>query len=488
MNANVLDDIRKEASQRLDQSKRGALGQFMTPSSIAAFMASLFTYQKPISLLDAGAGVGSLTSAFLERAITAGTATHAETWEIDATLREYLQQTLSHYALKGKTANVSIETTVHPTDFIEQAVLNLGTQRGRRFTHAILNPPYKKMASHSLHRLLLRKIGIETVNLYTAFAALSIQLLENGGEMVAIIPRSFCNGPYYRPFRALLLNQGAIRQIHLFDSRSKAFADDDVLQENIIIHYVKGVDQGDVKITTSHDATFVNITETIHPFEAIVHPHDAEHFIRIPHSNAAPATSPLFALGLREIGLEVCTGPVVDFRVKEFWRADPGPDTVPLLYPHHLSEGTLTYPKTHKKPNALLRHPALDKWLMPNGHYVLVKRFSSKEERRRVVAYVVRPEDCCTDRLGFENHWNVFHTGKQGLDKDVAYGLATFLNSSILDAHFRAFSGHTQVNATDLRTMKYPDRTQLTRLGKLAQQTPNDQASIDQLIERIESA
>ena len=34
-----------------------------------------------------------------------------------------------------------------------------------------------------------------------------------------------------------------------------------------------------------------------------------------------------------------------------------------------------------------------------------------------------------------------------------------------VDEQFRRFSGHTQVNATDLRLMKYPSRDILTRLG-----------------------
>jgi adenine-specific DNA-methyltransferase len=203
MNLHSLDAVRKEAAQRLDQSKRGMLGQFMTPSA-------------------------------------------------------------------------------HAADFIEQAVVNLGTQKGARFTHAILNPPYKKMNANSVHRLLLRKVNVETVNLYTAFVALAILLMREGGEIVAIIPRSFCNGAYYRAFRELLLAQCAIRQIHLFDSRNKAFAEDEVLQENLILHLVKNAPQGQVKVTTSHDARFADITETCHPFDDIVRPDDSERFIHVP--------------------------------------------------------------------------------------------------------------------------------------------------------------------------------------------------------------
>ena len=56
---------------------------------------------------------------------------------------------------------------------------------------AILNPPYKKISSDSRHRKLLSSLSIETSNLYSAFMALSILHLREGGQMVAIVPRSF---------------------------------------------------------------------------------------------------------------------------------------------------------------------------------------------------------------------------------------------------------------------------------------------------------
>jgi len=160
---------------------------------------------------------------------------------------------------------------------------------------------------------------------------------------------------------------------------------------------------------------------------------------------------------------------------------------VPLLYPHHFSNGALVWPKSHKKPNALQLTQNIKKWLMPRGHYVLVKRFSAKEERRRLVAYYLPYEALDAAYIGFENHWNVFHFDKHGMDEDTARGLSTFLNSTVLDEHFRVFSGHTQVNATDLRNMRYPSRDQLRELGQRAKGQPNDQATIDRLLEELET-
>ena len=49
---------------------------------------------------------------------------------------------------------------------------------------------------------------------------------------------------------------------------------------------------------------------------------------------------------------------------------------------------------------------------------------------------------------------------------DLARGLVAYLNSTFVDTYFRQFNGHTQVNATDLRNLRYPSVRQLERLGE----------------------
>ena len=148
----------------------------------------------------------------------------------------------------------------------------------------------------------------------------------------------------------------------------------------------------------------------------------------------------------------------------------PEPGTMPLLYPGHFSSSGTEWPKAGmKKPNAIKRNGDTEKWLYPNGFYCVVRRFSPKEEKRRIVASVVDPatfDDA--SMLGFENHLNVFHDNKHGLPQALANGLVVYLNTSAVDENFRRFSGHTQVNATDLKLIKYPSREALTKLGEWA--------------------
>jgi len=463
------------------------LGQFFTPKNIAHFMANQFEGPFPeiVRLLDAGAGDGSLTVAFIERWREAERNGRlvAHAYEFDDHIASDLRTNLAIAAQGG-----AVEVSVFDGDFIQRAATMVRLQRGPRYTHAILNPPYKKISSASAHRSLLSAIGLETVNLYSGFVGLAVELLEPGGEIVAIIPRSFCNGPYYRPFRHYILKRAAIRQIHLFEARNKAFKDDSVLQENVIIRLERGAAQGDVVVSTSHDNQFTDYETLIHPFSRIVFPDDAGAFIHVPTGDDAEvlrATN--FRHTLSEIGVNVSTGPVVDFRMRDDLRADPEPGAVPLLYPGHFSGDSLFWPREgFKKPNAIRHNRQTEKWLYPGGFYAVVRRFSSKEERRRIVASVVDPTRLPPGMIGFENHLNVFHGGRRPLPEDLARGLTLYLNTTPVDRYFRRFNGHTQVNATDLRTMRYPSRDALSALGGWAKrQLSLSQSDIDARVAAI---
>ncbi|MFC1591640.1 BsuBI/PstI family type II restriction endonuclease [Thermodesulfobacteriota bacterium] len=503
------DIFRRDVSPKLDPKKRSKLGQFFTPATIARFMASLFNKTKDgsIRLLDPGAGVGSLTAAFVEEFTqykwSKANEIEIMTYEIESIISDYLKSTLKECQKLCENKRIACTINNYNEDFIldttryfAQDIFSKSTLPDAKFTHAILNPPYKKILSTSEHRRALRKIGIETSNLYTAFLAITIKLLKKRGELVAIIPRSFCNGPYFKPFRKMLLSEMCIKHIHVFESRTHAFKEDEVLQENIIFHAVKGLNQGEVKITSSMGGEFFreektceiitsDMTQRVIPFDKVVKPNDHEQVIHIAISEFEQQIIDrisVFNCTLEDLGIEVSTGPVVDFRMNFDTRKDPEEGTVPLLFPVHFDNGGITWPKESKKPNAINVSEFSRKWLWPNkGHYVITRRFSSKEEKRRIVA-TVYDSSLPGELIGFENHLNVFHKTKQGMPGDIAKGLYIYLNCTLVDKYFRQFSGHTQVNSSDLRMLLYPSTEVLENLSLKAGNKQLNQEDIDSLI------
>lgn len=498
---NSVDKLRELANKTLDPKRKSSLGQFYTSSTISMYMASLFDSIKgDIKLLDPGCGPCSLTAAFVDEAIKREDCSSIDVTlhEIEESITPYINESLSICIEELDSTCIKFNSNLYLTDYIISNIDDINhSDKNSGFTHIIMNPPYKKILTSSEHRKALKKVGIETVNLYSGFVALSIQKLIKGGELVVIIPRSFCNGPYYKPFRELIIKETAIKHIHIFDSRTNAFSGDDVLQENIILHLVKGEQQKEVTITSSPMADFHldEETNTVSasdmtirkvPFTSIVNPNDVHQFIHIAANDRDQRIInklSTFNSTLEDINIQVSTGPVVGFRLKSEVRKDIEAGAAPLIYPVHLNEG-VTWPKESNKPNAITVSDKTRGLLWKNdGYFLLIRRLTSKEEKRRIVA---TPYDSSLPGplVGFENKLNVFHHKKEGLDKDLILGLYVYLNCTLLDKYYRLFGGHTQVNATDLRTIHYPNSETLRQIGSLVV-TPNlTQTEIDQLIER----
>lgn len=442
------------------------LAQYFTPASIADYMSQMFVeepYEKTATILDAGAGEGILGLSLINKLNSMGISQSATFVEFDEATFKSLQHAVDSSQLKN--------ATLLNDDFIT-ASLKMESD-GVRFSHIILNPPYFKLRVDSISSKTLRQNAIHVTNIYAAFVWLSARLLVDNGQLVAIIPRSFCNGPYFLKFRQFLTSGYSIDAIHTFLARNKAFAHDSVLQENIILRISKRKQSETVRLTYSTDQSFTDIAERTVPFDAVITQGDMSKTIHIPAYQQVISLGECLPTRLHDLNIGASTGPIVDFRLKENILKDPTATSIPLLYPSHMSGGDVMWPQVTFNKQGQHYEPlsSTDKAILPlDGYYVIVRRFSSKEEKRRIFAAVVAPEVFSkATNITFENHLNYFHAKKHGFEKDLAYGLSAFLNSFILDEHFRKVSGHTQVNVSDLKNLPYPNYEQLIKLGVAAQ-------------------
>lgn len=471
----------------IDLNRQSEFGQYFTPDRAAQLVASLPKVPGlgRLRILDPGAGSGSLTAALVARLISTSSnaSLHVTAVEIDEAVLPALHATLDDCAAAAKQAGITFTYAVHGINFLTQS-----DTLGGRFDIVIMNPPYSKMAVHSRERLDVAKRFVESPNLYAAFMAVGASLLDKYGQLVAIVPRSFTNGTYFQPFRNYLLDRVAIDRIHIFGSRSSVFADTGVLQENIVLSATRGGIEGAVRISTSLSHTD-ELVERVVDYVEIVHPSDENRYVRIPSTGGEseiveqmgrlPAT-------LKDMGVTVSTGRVVDFRRRD-QLVDPALDEhYPMVYPANVRNGKVNHPQSGGKVQQFSIVSEKDaKLLVPQGTYVLVKRFSAKEERRRLVAGLWLEGSNQAGPVAFDNKLNYLHMNGEGLDELLAKGLLLWLNSTPVDVYFRTFSGHTQVNATDLRGMRFPDAAGLRSLGAHFGEELPDQVEIDLLCAAI---
>ncbi len=473
----------KLAARYMEQTEEAARknrGQFFTPESVARYMASMFqNIPNDIRLLDSGAGLGILIAAVCDRV-----AKVEQPCKIEAVLFETDSDAASHLSSVVNRCEQSLENRGHrltaevrEEDFVSNWETNdqslFAGSANEPFDLAIMNPPYFKIRANSYHASVARRLGSSQPNIYSLFMALAIEQLRPGGELVAITPRSFCSGLYFRDFRKWLFRRADLLQVHTFGSRTDTFREAKVLQENVITHFRKRsateARPKSVTMTRSWGRRFESIDSELLRSDQVIDDTCGDSVICVPEQPADVEilnVAETWRTRFSDTGLKISTGPVVMFRTRCFHREQANSTSVPLLTSHHVANGRIVWPREKKKwPSAFENSEASGKHLVPCQNYVLLKRFTSKEEKRRLSAGVLAAADFEVNHLALENHINYITHMDRDLTMEEATGVAAVFNSALMDRYFRSFSGNTQVNATEVRTMKFPDLPELTAIG-----------------------
>ena len=464
------------ASKSINQRK--SLGQFFTGAVVSEYMASLVNKpkSKAVHILDAGAGTGVLTASAALRCLDFGCkSVHAVLYELDSEAVPNLEQTLKvvQNIFRQQCSTFTFEICCE--DFVLARPDKDESVQG--FDISVINPPYFKYSvKASPYAKAVADLYKGDPNIYASFMAIVMASLNEGGQMVSITPRSFTNGLYFKGFRSYLLTESALDLIHIFKHRDKVFKNDDssVLQENVICRFIKGKRFEVVTVRSSDcDASINNAVEEQYPLDLIIDPSNDQYIIRIPesaHEARILRQAENFPTTFEGAGYFISTGRVVEHRSRNYITEDTNtPNSVPLYRPHNVTPLTATWTGGHKKDVSFMLNDGHEKHTMKNGTFVLLKRFSSKDEKRRLVSGVHLKSAHNCELIGFGNKTNYVGVVGGNLTKIEAYGLAAVFNSSFMDKYFRCISGNTQVNATEIRVMKFPTREQVKEIGKQAQ-------------------
>lgn len=439
-----------------DEEHKRTWGQFFTSPTIASFMASLLRppTRREVRVLDPGAGTGVLGLAAAEALILRhGVEVCLTAVEKEPGALAALREAAATARARHRAGALRVE--VIAGDFLELDPQGLGVVPLAGFDYAIANPPYFKVPPSDPR-------GGDAPNVYARFMEVAARMLREEGELCFLVPRSFSAGYYFRPFRRRFHAVMRLDHVHVFESRRDAFRADGVLQENLVVLYRRSRcpepyvrisssgGGGDLAARTSHDVAR----------ERVISERDANAVLHLPASRRDLDVMDRFAswgAGLAALGLEVSTGPVVPFRAREYLRAEPTSTTVPMLWLQHVLPGRVEWPlrSSFRKPEHLERG-APEKLLVRNRTYVLLRRFSAKEDARRLVAAPYLRDSLPAPRLGLENHLNFIYRKQGELAGPEARALSALLNSALFDAYFRISSGNTQVSATELRGLPLP--------------------------------
>ncbi|MDN5966626.1 MAG: Eco57I restriction-modification methylase domain-containing protein [Hafniaceae bacterium] len=466
------------------------MGQFTTPMPVAEYMAERLiddadvSINQSVKLLDPGAGTGVLGLAVVEKLFSKYPKCKIKlvVYENEPIALRVLKSNLSLAKSWSAESGLDFSYEIRERNYIleEEGTLEDGVfSFESNYDLVIANPPYKKLSKDSLEADAMNFVVHGAPNLYGFFWAKSAIELRQNATSVFIVPRSWMSGAYFERLRAFVFAQGSIVELHAFDNRNNVFGSTKVLQELVIVVFKKKrVDS--VQIWSHDNITSLEQSESILVPRGLVVVGDEQRVYLI--TNAHQLALAKWAVALPstflDSGLKMKTGLTVCFRNRDLVEDEPSANNVPIFYAddfygHEIRLKRESSQYLSKKRAGLLQD---------NVDYIFVKRFSTKEESRRIqTAYYEAERFSDEKQISTDNKLNFVVASSS----DLLKGAFLVMSSTIFDEYYRLLSGNTQVNLTEINSMKFPDKHSLATLGKkytISELTRMTQERIDQIM------
>ena len=467
-------ELTNEYIMSMPKKERKKYGQFFTSKETARFMARLYNFdekKRKVCVLDAGAGSGILACSVIERLETIDFIQEIELtcYENDDNVLPLLKRNLEYCRenVKKKLVINVIEDNYILSQYLDFNRMIGGSAEPKKYDLVIGNPPYMKISKDAPEAIAMQEVCYGAPNLYFIFASMGLFNLCENGEMVYIIPRSWTSGAYFKRFREYFLKEGKLEHIHLFISRSKVFDKESVLQETIIIKVRKKAEEPEsITITSSKsNVDFDEITSLKVPYDLVVSGLNYYVYL-VTDENEVEVLKRLhkFDKTLPEIGIKMKTGLTVDFRNREILRDEIEEGAIPLFYSQHIKQGKVQFP-IHKEHEYLVTEQS--GLIQDNKNYLFVKRFTAKEESRRLQCgvYLAR-EFPQYKKISTQNKINFLDGVLTEMSECLVYGLYVLFNSTLYDKYYRILNGSTQVNSTEINAMPVPDLESIKEMGR----------------------
>lgn len=455
-------------------------GQFFSPIPISKLMATFCTLSKrELKILDPGCGTAILSCALIEHIVLNNNnikVIELTAYETDSKLISYSQKILEYLKLWLSIKGIKLTFLLHIHDFVlDNAKVLKPNYTGELFDIIISNPPYFKLAKDDERAIASQELVSGQPNIYSIFMGIAAKLLSNNGELIFITPRSFASGNYFKAFRELFFHTVQIEKIHLFNSRRDTFNRDKVLQETVIIKAIKEAVNPHNQVLVSSSSGLKDIFEpAIKQFnsEELIDLNSKEKILHLPTNDKEEHILQLVSSWnnvLMDYDIQISTGPVVSFRANQFIQNNYENGTVflaPLFWLHNVDKMVLEWPKLYKDKAQFIRIENGSKSLLiPNKNYILLRRFSTKDDKSRLIAAPYFCNYYQSDYIGVENKVNYIYRKKGHLNRNETTGLCALLNSELFDTYFQIFNGNVNVSATELREMRFPPLSDIQEIG-----------------------
>lgn len=474
------EKLGKEYASIGTQAEKKTKGQFFTPISVAKLMASMSKFRgSKVDILDPGAGTCILSFSLIEYLLQKNSdlkEIQLTVYETDQELLPYTRAALLFLSNWLATKNITFSHVLHEEDFILHCTQRIRLKKEFLFFDVIIsNPPYFKLSISDERTKAAMEFVSGHPNIYALFMGVASHVVRDKGELIFITPRSFAAGGYFKRFRSLFFSRVYPTNIHLFVSRKEAFKKDKVLQETVIVSFEKFRPKDGFEVCLSSSNGIADLEERENRSlskNLVLDLKDPEMVLYLPSSEMDLQILKItqgWRHRLSDFGIQISTGPVVAFRATAFIKEDDHDGDgilAPLYWMHNVKKLHVEWPLSSKGRGQYITCNQHSKsLLLPNKNYVLLRRFSTKDDQSRLIAAPHFANTVGTNYIGIENKVNYIYRKFGELEGHELHGISAILNSSFFNAYFQIFNGNVNVSATELREMKFPPLDFIKRLG-----------------------
>jgi len=506
----------------VSQEMRKRLGQYITPSVIVKYILDAAGYREDADILDrrladpaCGSGIFLVEAIRVYLAALRRTGDPIEAWyprvqatfvgvDVDPIACLYARFNLSLLLTPAilfwadAHSNTSLPALpIYCLDTLRRIATELGAPRlfsydtpplrlTDSFDFVVGNPPYHKIGRLDKElKNAFRASLYGHPNAYGLFLHAGLEMLQPGGVLGYIIPRSMLSGLYFKNLRRFIEQQAVLREVTLIAERKKVF--ENVLQGTMVLilqrqsvptHPLKTAITRSVADMETRQMPSARVSQE----QVVRHLNDASVWFVADTRRTYDILDKILSrhplLSSPTVSCPARTGPIVWNRVKPLLCSSPEADALPLVWATDVGRFAFSFGSAGENRPSYLKVTARTHRLMNRGLCLLAQRVTADEQPHRLVACI--PDHFCAEHAAgyfVENHLNVIQPGPGAPPIDLYY-LLGLLCSDVMEFFFRAMNGNTQVSATELNLMPIPRCDREPQIGALARQLQNAPGSL----------